>query len=393
MRREDLFHAIGMVDNKQLFRCDKLMNPSVFTLWEDSNMSNGKYSENARPRRIKTVWLIAAIIALMLLLMGSAIAALVTMRVEEVEMHGQTGGKHDTEEVSTDDLHEEETVKLEEVYEGEKISFDAVHDVFIELGAYYPQEIPEGYTMTFFSNDAPLQNQVIHYENDAGDLIKYWLYVGSPASSIEIYEIEKRTEVDINGQHGILYEQKGGRCTLVWINSTKGYGLALQANDPAVDFLAMAESTAEGEPLTSTRSDETVKALEELGDFNPEYLPEGFEELSVQGSPLSEGSNWYSYVRKWYVNKAENTNIYFEYETYVIVTEDGYTDDARTACSFYIPGYTVGEEVEINGMFGIADKNDIAWADPEAHVVYHLHSEDISEDELLKIAQSIIRNQ
>ena len=65
-------------------------------------------------------------------------------------------------------------------------------------------------------------------------------------------------------------------------------------------------------------------------------------------------------------------------------------DDARTACSFLIPGYhilrdeVVGAEVEVNGMFGIADQQDIAWADPEKHIVYHLHSEDVSGEELLR---------
>jgi hypothetical protein len=40
-------------------------------------------------------------------------------------------------------------------------------------------------------------------------------------------------------------------------------------------------------------------------------------------------------------------------------------------------------------MFGIATNCDIVWADPERHVVYHLHSEDVMGEELLKIAQSI----
>ena len=73
--------------------------------------------------------------------------------------------------------------------------------------------------------------------------------------------------------------------------------------------------------------------------------------------------------------------------------EDGYTDDAKTICSFFIPGYERGiavyEEVEINGMFGLSTQNHIVWADPTVHKVFHLTSEDITGDELLKIAQSI----
>ena len=377
MRREDLFAAIGEVEESRLVRCEKVMNPSVIVYWEDPNMNKCK-------PRIGKIWLIAAIVALMVLLMGSAIAALVKMDVKDTKVI------MDSEEVV-----EGESVVVEKVYEGEKITFEEVHDVYVELGNFYPQQIPEGYAMTFVSNDAPMQNRMIRYENDEGGMILYWLYVGDPASVIEVYEIQQKLEVDVNGLPGILYQQAGDTRTLVWTDEDRGYGFALRTDDPAVNIHAMAQSTAEGEALKPTNSAETLQALEELGDFGPGYLPEGFEELDVQGWPLMD---WYSYVRKWYVNKAENTKIYFEYETYRIVTEDGYTDDARTACSFYIPGYhilkgeVVGKEIEVNGMFGIMADEHIAWADPQTHKVYHLYSADISGQELLKVAESITEN-
>ena len=397
MIREDLFMAIGDADDTCLARCDKSSITSPIPYWEESDT---EFEEKIRRGRIRNALLIAAIIALTLFLMGCAIAALVRMRVDDVKLFAQNNEHLNAEENSTFiGFREEETIYDHKVFDGEIVNFDKVQDVFIELGRYYPQVIPEGYTITFVSNDAPLQNQIIRYENAAGNLIEYNIYAADPASSIEIYEIETKTDVQIHDQPGILYEQKGGRRTLVWINSSKGYGFSLQTNDPAVDLLAMAASTAEGEPLTPTHSEKTQMALDELGDFSPEYLPEGFEELNVDGWPLADGGGWYSYVRKWYVNKAENTIIYFTYETYAIVTEVGYTDDARTACSFFIPGYqilegkTVGEEITINGMFGIASTHDIAWADPETHRVFHLHSKDISPEELLKVAQSITQSQ
>lgn len=377
MTREDLLHAIGMVDDERLARCEKNRRPSMVIHEEDSKMKNGKYSTTRRSAGVKRIWLVAAVIALATVLMGSAIAALVTMKTDDVKVHTQSG----------------------EIHEGEKVEFEEVHDVFIELGSWYPQEIPDGYTMTFVSDGAPYQNQNIIYKNDAGDEIWYWIYIADPASDAEIYDILSKTEVEIDGQDGILYEQVGDYRTLVWINEDQGYGFKLSTADSTVDLIAMAESTAEGEPLTPSRSEETKQAIEELGDYSPAYLPEGFEEQGVQASPLSAGGDWYSYVRKWYVNKEENTQIYFEYETYVIDTESGYTDDARTVCSFFIPGCDVlkneivGEEVEINGMYGLAIGNHIAWADPETHVVYHLTSEDVIGEELLKVAQSIIENQ
>ena len=345
-------------------------------------------STPARRRPASRVLLIAALIVTGLLLMGSAIAALIAMNVEKVERNILAE--------ATAGLDEEAAASVAADKEGEKVNFDPVKDVYVELGDFYPQVIPDGYTMTFVSNGAPLESQLIWYENEAGNYIYFRIMVGNSASDVEIYHIENKENVTINGNTGILYHQENGFRTLVWADEKEGYGFALKTDDVAVDLLAMARSTAEGEPLVPTRSESTVKALEQLGDFCPAYLPEGYEENGVIGSPLDEGGGWYSYVNKYYVNKAENTSIYFEYQTYVIDTEAGYTDDARTVCYFFIPdghlvqmGQTVGEETEVGGMFGIATETDIAWADPEGKIVYHMFSEDITGEELLKVARSI----
>ena len=320
--------------------------------------------------------LIAAILALMLLLVGCGIMvySMVRMRVEETKMiYGDTG----------------------ETRVGEAVHFDETDDQYIEVGAWYPQQLPEGYTMTFVTEGAPLQRQYIDYENAEGREIEYCIMIGDPSSSVEIYDITGKTDVNVNGTTGILYEHGKDMRTLVWAEEAQGYGFFLRTDDGSVDLLKMAESAGAGEPLIPSRSGSTVKALEELGDVNPTYLPVSYEENGVMGSPLEEGGGWYSYVRKWYVNKAENTTIYLEYETYVIDTASGYEDNAKTACSFFIPGSDIlsgavsGEETQINGMFALVTGNHIAWADPQRHVVYHLTSEDVIDDELLKVAQSI----
>lgn len=354
MKQEKLLYALGNIREQYI---EEMLNEPVSEV----------------KRSTKKIWLIAAVIAAMVFLLGCTVTVLIRMNVREATGYTQNG----------------------ETSKGEIVNFAEVRDVFIELGAYYPQEIPAGYDLTFVSEGAPFQNQSILYENEDGYRIEYHIFIGDPSSNVEVYDIVSKTEVDINGQKGILYEQKGNLRTLVWVNEKEGFGFSLSTADASVDLLAMARSTAEGEYLVPTRSEQTQKGIAELGDFSPEYLPDGFVEQAVQASPLSEGGGWYSYVRRWYVNRVENTRIYFEYETYRIATEDGYTDDAKTACSFYIPGYhilkeqVVGEEVEVNGMFGILADRHIAWADPEKHVVHHLFSEDVTRDELLKIAQSI----
>ena len=369
-------------------------------LLEGMSFVHSKYVQEAEAqlpeRQGKTIhfrkkpFLIAAIIATAALLMGAAINALVSMRVGDVKVYVPTV---ETQVIDDGEISETQ-IWVER--EGEKVNFDEVTDVYIELGSYYPQEIPEGYEIVFVS-DAAYQQQSIEYEDASGNGITYTIYIPDTASNIEVYDIVGKTNVSINGQDGILYEQSTGYRTLVWIDAKQGFGFSLRTNDADVDLLAMARSTAEGEALIPSHSDKTDEAVAELGDFSPEYLPDGYEERDVLGSPIADGGGWYSYVRKWYVNKAENKEIYFEYETYAIATEDGYTDDAKTVCSFFIPGYARGiavyEEVEINGMFGLATENHVVWADPETHRVYHLTSEDVIGEELLKVAQSIQENQ
>jgi len=372
MTREDLFYAMGMVEEKRLTRCESLRNPSRAVPLEEENMQNGKYQVNHRRR--KNLWLIAAVVALGALLMGSAIAALVTMDVDTVRVHGADGR-----------LHHGEKVRFEEVRE----------DVYIELGCYYPQQIPAGYTLTFVSDVIPGQNQSLDYENEAGNTISFWIFAGDPASHVEIFDIVSKEDVTIGDCQGILYTQEGNKRALVWADTEQGYGFALRSDDMAADLVAMAESTGAGEYLVPSRSESTKKAIAELGDLTPAYLPAGYAEQNTMGSPLEEGGGWYSYVRKWFVNREENKQIYLEYETYRIMMEEGYTDDARTICALFLPDCNVlediitGEEIEVGGMYGLMAENHVTWADPETHVVYHLYSEAVSQEELLQVAQSI----
>lgn len=387
MTREDLFLAIGRIDDDLLADTMPHQEPSG-EIWED-DMMNGR---NKNVRFCRRIWLIAAIVALMLVLMGSGYAALIRMRAEEIPHHG--GGKMLLNGGTDSGVHG----GTEQTVDNERVAFEPVQDVYIELGSYYPQMIPDGYTITFVSEGEPLSQQSITYENNGGYSIDFWIMKGDEASNVEVYEIVEREDVQIHGESGILYTQKGDTRTLVWANTEQGFGFALRTNDPQVDLIVMAESTGEGEPLEQTRSKVTLEAIDELGNFEPTYLPEGFVAQGVMGSPSYEGGGWYGYVRRWYINQPENATIYFEYETYVIDTAKGYTDNALTICSFYIPGSNIlegevlGEEVEVCGMFGLATDRHIVWADPENHVVYHIYSKEVTGEELLKVAQSICEN-
>ena len=342
------------------------LHASEETYLEVMNMT-GKHKKTRNP--LRTVLIAAAITALLVTTVYAASNALIALRIEK---------KAGVGEDSYAEVH-----------------FDSTEDVYLELGSVYPQSIPEGYSCRFVS-DVAYGRQTIHYENGAGNYLTYQICLGGPGETVDILEIVKEEAVDINGIQGVLYTQKNGQIIL-WADEIQGFGFLIMTDDPEVNLPDMARSVAGGEPLTPTRSNSTQKALEELGDFVPGFLPEGYEEETVLGCPLEEGGGWYSYVRKFYVNKTQNTRIYFEYETYAIDTKSGYVDNAETACSFYIPGCDalsgniVGQRMEIEGMFALSCGSDIAWADTERHVVFHLSSEDITPEELLEVAKSIQR--
>ena len=79
MRREDLFEAIGMMEESRLARCENNRNPSLVTHREESNMKHGEYSANTKQKAMPRIWLIAAIVALILSLVGCAVAYVLSL--------------------------------------------------------------------------------------------------------------------------------------------------------------------------------------------------------------------------------------------------------------------------------------------------------------------------
>ena len=62
MTREDLFKAIGMMDEERLAKCKTHRNTPADTPMEDTKMSTYKgYSYRSEGRKTKKLWLLAAV--------------------------------------------------------------------------------------------------------------------------------------------------------------------------------------------------------------------------------------------------------------------------------------------------------------------------------------------
>ena len=88
MKREDLFLAIGMVEESRLARCEHRGKPVLAAQMEEPDMNyDGKYCKQSKKRRMPRTWLIAAIIGAMVFLMGCGWIAL---RMRDMKLGEET---------------------------------------------------------------------------------------------------------------------------------------------------------------------------------------------------------------------------------------------------------------------------------------------------------------
>ena len=128
MKREDLFLAIGEVEEERLAICEAVY-PFGAEPREETEMYTGRNKRTSR--RSRKLWLIAAIVALMLLLMGSAIAARVTMNVRDVSVRVEMKETQGSEQTGDEESNSGETQSTMVLHEGEKVDFEKTDDDFI----------------------------------------------------------------------------------------------------------------------------------------------------------------------------------------------------------------------------------------------------------------------
>ncbi len=266
------------------------------------------------------------------------------------------------------------------------IELEQEDDAYVGWEPIYPQWVPEGFEVSYVSGHA-FGSQLIRYENGAGNFINYRLYYRLDEWKGQFDGVGQPEEVSINDKVGYYLGDK-----LIWTDETKGFGFLL-SSDTDVDLIAVAESVAVGPELEETNGDDTAKALEDLGDYQITALPEGMVEDSQHGAPYgsTEGVEWYSGVRRWYVNKETNDQVFFQYEVYheseVLTVEDMLFN--------YVAAWPV-ESFTIHGCPGAAGETikegaTVAWVsgDETGGVRFRMISKDFTTQELLAMAESV----
>lgn len=255
--------------------------------------------------------------------------------------------------------------------------------------SWYPQELPQGYEITFVGNRA-YGIQHIDYKNAQGDTLQYTFTYRIGPQGLQGNGMGQVEEVDVSG-HTAYYSRREDGQSIVWVDEERGFAFGLSGST-AVDLIAVARSVAPGPELTPDNDGMTAKALEQLGDYRITALPEGMAEDAVAGWPLEGEDDWYSYVRRWYYGTTDNRRIYMEYSTYVSEAET-----EQEAANLFVPGAAEygAQAVRINGCTGSAVEYDghawVAWimGSAEKGIAFTLSSDDFTAQELIEIAQSV----
>ena len=255
-------------------------------------------------------------------------------------------------------------------------------NVYVEWQSVYPKSIPEEYELEYVGTRA-YGEQTIEWKNSEGDTITYILYFRLGQYERQFEGIGQPEPVIVNGLAGF----KTGN-SLLWADGNLGFGYELWTTGE-VDLIALAESVGPGPELAPT-NDKTAVALEELGDYQLTELPDNMIEDGISGSPLEDGGDWYSYVRRWYYDTTNNDHVYFTYETY---STDCNTE--QEVLQLFVPVFTEPEFSSVQGYPAITLQDEhrahVAWmiGDVNKGVSFQLYSEQFTVEELIKMAESV----
>ena len=268
------------------------------------------------------------------------------------------------------------------------IEFKPEDEEYIELGSWYPEYTPEGYKEVFISFVID-GHQIIHFENDDGDLISLEYVKATTVNQVYIDLTRTQEDVAVNGLPATIF----GESSLFWTNDERGIGFHLSGSVGKEELIAIAESITESdEKLIPTGEKKNALTLEQLGDYQPTTLPEGYEAAEFRTSPLEGEDDWYAYVHREYENRRHDM-IYIVYETFRL--ESTVEDPAATILDYKTSeGNSVRTNVTIQGLPGILVENDgelveLVWVDVKKGLTFSVSGDTITGEEAIAIAEGI----
>lgn len=244
---------------------------------------------------------------------------------------------------------------------------------------HYPQQLPDGYTIdrVSFATDTVI---IDYYSDNEGEAITY---VVSPTYDLRDtvsdppHDSFVWTDETVGEDAARMLATSGGLRILLWENSREGFYAYLSTMDENVDILAMAESTAAGEPLSETPDylgpDYSIDLSQDSGTYYgwesiyPQSTPEGYRITFVSDRAYGQQE-----IR--YENAAGN---FLHYTFYYRLGPYGRSFD----------GAGQPETVDINGNTGYLNGNSLLWTDETKGYAYALATDDNLD--LVAISKSV----
>lgn len=373
MKSEDLFAAIGGVESSRLERSELAVKQSSQNTQEET-----KVKQKSMKKWIRNLIIAAAVATILSVTAYAVVNARIRLETTKYQNH----------EIVTEDPTGNYDVEID---------FQRTTNEYLELGAVYPQSIPDGYTICFVSDKALGVQHVVYADKTGTEAIRFIAQLGSDGGQLELANVTGEKTVSIQGLPGTFYQFGSGGQAIFWQNEEQGIGFALftEIPDLDVDLLAIANSVAPGEPLTPTLAVGYDTALRELGDYRITALPDGFVETDFMASPLENGGDWYAYVRRWYGDKVTTDNtIYFEYEHFQLESDEPTnhpTEPVENTPETIIQYMGGGEPTTIQGMPGAISDESAIWVDWDAQVAFKISASGRTSQEMLALANSVQR--
>lgn len=304
-----------------------------------------------------------------------------TMQVSD---EGQTIAWHNEAEgyyawLDTEDMTVDLQAMADSVAFGQRLPLSFLCKDGAIWAPHYPQQLPDGYTIdrVSFATDTVI---IDYYSDNEGEAITY---VVSPTYDLRDtvsdppHDSFVWTDETVGEDAARMLTTSGGLRELLWENTREGFYACLFTMDENVDILAMAESTAAGEPLSETPDylgpDYSIDLSQDSGTYYgwesiyPQSKPEGYRITFVSDRAYGQQE-----IR--YENAAGN---FLHYTFYYRLGPYGRSFD----------GAGQPETVDINGNTGYLNGNSLLWTDETKGYAYALATDDNLD--LVAIAKSV----
>ena len=156
MKSEDLFAAIGGVESSRLERSELAVNQTSRNIREEEPKMKHKNTK----KMIRNL-IIAAVVATILFVTAYAVVN-ARIRLETT--------KYQNHEIVTEDSTGNYDVEID---------FQRTTNEYLELGAVYPQSIPDGLTISFVSDKATGMQHILYSDATGAEALSFIAQLGS----------------------------------------------------------------------------------------------------------------------------------------------------------------------------------------------------------------------